>query len=33
MKLASKIFKRDDWYVTSSYGKRKPIKTKNIKLY
>lgn len=29
MKLASKIFKRDDWYVTSSYGKRKPIITKN----
>ncbi len=28
MKLATKIFKRDDWYVTSSFGNRKPIKTK-----
>lgn len=27
MKLASRIFKRDDWYVTSSFGTRAPIKT------
>lgn len=29
MKLASKIFKRDDWYVTSPFGNRNPINTKN----
>ncbi len=29
MKLASKIFKRDDWYVTSSFGNRKSIITRN----
>lgn len=29
MKLASKIFKRNDWYVTSPFGNREPIKTKN----
>ena len=28
IKLASKIFKRDDWYVTSQFGYREPIKTK-----
>lgn len=27
MKLASKIFRRNDWYVTSKYGYRNPIKT------
>lgn len=27
MKLASKIFRRNDWYVTSNYGYRDPIKT------
>lgn len=29
MKLVTKIFKRDDWYVTSAFGKREPIITKN----
>lgn len=29
MKLATKIFKRNDWYVTSPFGYRKPIKTSN----
>ena len=28
MNLVTKIFKRDDWYITSSFGYRKPIKTK-----
>lgn len=28
MKLVSKIFKRDDWYVTSKFGYREPISTK-----
>lgn len=27
MKLVTKIFKRNDWYITSSFGYRKPIKT------
>lgn len=27
MKLVTKIFKRNDWYVTSPFGKRNPIKT------
>lgn len=27
MKLATKIFKRDDWYVTSHFGNRNPIVT------
>lgn len=29
MKLVTKIFKRDDWYITSHYGYRPPIHTKN----
>ncbi len=29
IKLITKIFKRNDWYVTSPFGKRNPIKTKN----
>lgn len=29
MKLVTKIFKRDDWYVTSLFGKRDSIITKN----
>lgn len=29
MKLASKIFNRNDWYVTSPFGTRTPIQTKN----
>jgi len=28
MKLATKIFKRNDWYVTSPFGNRNPIQTK-----
>lgn len=28
MKIASKIFKRDDWYITSKFGTRDIIKTK-----
>ena len=28
IKLASKIFKRNDWYVTSPFGYREPIQTK-----
>lgn len=27
MKLVTKIFKRDDWYITSKYGYREPITT------
>jgi murein DD-endopeptidase MepM/ murein hydrolase activator NlpD len=27
MKLVTKIFKRNDWYITSPFGKRNPIKT------
>lgn len=27
MKLASRIFRRDDWYVTSEFGTRSPINT------
>ena len=31
MKLVSKIFKREDWSLTSPFGTRKPIETKNGK--
>lgn len=29
MKIITKIFKRDDWYVTSKFGMRNPINTNN----
>lgn len=29
MKLVTKIFKRNDWYVTSAFGKIAPIQTSN----
>lgn len=29
IKLVTKIFKRDDWYITSPFGSREPISTKN----
>lgn len=29
MKLVTRIFKREDWYITSPFGKRNPINTTN----
>ena len=29
MQVIDKIFKRNDWYVTSAFGKRTPIQTSN----